>query len=154
MTGVSINFSTSEKATISSNLRFTSSLRHAQDGAVEVDVFAPGQLGMKAGAHLQQAGDAPLDLDLPAGRGGDAREDLEQGALAGPVAPDDAQYFALLDGKADIFERPQGFAVAVAVVGLPDLEQRVGLAARFGPPDFQVIGQGAGANLAQAVGFG
>ena len=127
---------------------------HAQDGAVEVDILAPGQLGVKAGAHLQQAGDAPFDLDLPAGGGGDAREDLEQGALAGAVAPDDAQHLALLDGEVDIFERPQGFAVAVAVVGLADLEQRVGFAARFGPPDFQVVGEGAGADLAQAVGFG
>ena len=37
---------------------------------------------------------------------------------------------------------------------LPDLEQRVGLAAQPRPPDVQVIGQGAGADLAQAVGFG
>ena len=38
---------------------------HAQDGAVEEDVLPPGQFGMKAGAHLQQAADAPVDLAPP-----------------------------------------------------------------------------------------
>ena len=45
---------------------------------------------MEAGADLQQAADAPADLDLAGGGGGDAREDLEPGALAGAVAADDA----------------------------------------------------------------
>ena len=34
---------------------------HAEDGAVEIDVLASGELGMKAGADLEQAGDAALD---------------------------------------------------------------------------------------------
>ncbi len=63
---------------------------------------------MEAGADLQQAADAPADLDLAGGGGGDAREDLEPGALAGAVAADDAdeadeaEDFALLDLEADI----------------------------------------------------
>ena len=35
--------------------------RHAEDGAVEIDVLAAGELGMKAGADLEQARDAALD---------------------------------------------------------------------------------------------
>ena len=85
---------------------------HAQDGAVQVDVLAPGQFGVEAGAHLEQAGDAALDLDPPAGGGGDAREDLEQGALAGAVAPDDPQHLALLDFERNVLERPERLTVA------------------------------------------
>ena len=32
-------------------------LRHAEDRAVEVDVLAPGELGVEAGAELEQRGD-------------------------------------------------------------------------------------------------
>ncbi len=60
---------------------------------------------MKAGADLQQAADAPPHLDHTAGGGGDAREDLEQCALAGTVAPDDAQRIALLDRERDVVQR-------------------------------------------------
>jgi hypothetical protein len=70
---------------------------HAHDGAVEVDVLAAGELGVKAGADFEQAGDAAFDLDLAGSGGGDARQDLEQGALARAVAADDAEHFALLD---------------------------------------------------------
>ena len=55
---MSRNFSTSAKATISSNFLRDLALRHAEDGTVEEDVFAAGQLGMKAGADLEQARDA------------------------------------------------------------------------------------------------
>ena len=34
---------------------------HAEDRAVEIDVLAAGQLGMKAGADLEQARDAAAD---------------------------------------------------------------------------------------------
>ena len=64
--------------------------RHAEDGAVQVDVLAAAELGVEARADLEQAADAAVDLDPALGRLGDAREDLEQGALAGAVAADDA----------------------------------------------------------------
>ena len=108
---------------------------------------------MNAGADLEQAADAPLDLDLAAGGGGDAREDLEQGALAGAVAADDAKDLALLDLEADVAQGPQLAALAVAVVFLPDLEQRVGPPARLGLPAVQVFAQGAAADEAEAVVF-
>ena len=34
---------------------------HAEDGAVQVDVLAAGQFGVKAGADFEQAGDPAVD---------------------------------------------------------------------------------------------
>ena len=127
---------------------------HAEDGAVEVDVLAPGQLGVEASADLEQAGDAPLHLDPSARRGGDAAQDLEQRALAGAVAPDHAEHLALLDFERHVAQRPDRLTGAVAVVALADSEQRVGLAAQPSPPQAQVVGQRAGADLTELIGFG
>ena len=38
---------------------------HAEDGAVEIDVLAAGQFGMKTGADLEQARHPALDLTRP-----------------------------------------------------------------------------------------
>ena len=91
---MSRNFSTSAKATISSNLRWISARRHAEDGAVEVDVLAAGELGVEAGADFEQAADAAAEVDAAGGRLGDAAEDFEQRDLAGAVAADDADDLA------------------------------------------------------------
>ena len=65
--------------------------RHAEDGAVEVDVLAAGQLGVKAGADFEQARRRGRGSSTrPSRRLGDARQDLQQRALAGAVAADDA----------------------------------------------------------------
>ena len=57
-------FSTSAKALrISSNLRLTSGLAHPEDGAVEKNIFASGQFGMKSRADFQQACHAATQLD-------------------------------------------------------------------------------------------
>ena len=61
---------------------------------------------MEASADFQETGDPAGQLDTPAGGVGDAGEDFEQGALAGAVAPDDADDFTLLDFEGDVFERP------------------------------------------------
>ena len=58
---------------------------HAEHRAVQVDVLAPGQLRMEAGADLEQAAHAPADLRPPLGRGRDPRQDLQQRRLAGAV---------------------------------------------------------------------
>ena len=60
------------------------------------------ELGMETGTNFQQAADTALDLDLPGGGRGDARQDLEQGALTGAVAADDAEDLALADLEADV----------------------------------------------------
>ena len=109
---MSRNFSTSAKATISSNLLFDFRAAHAEDGAVEKDVFAPGQFRMKAGADFEQAGHAPVDAHPACGRFGDAAEDFEQRALAGAVAADDADDFAAFDFEGNILERPELLASA------------------------------------------
>src|ERR1035437_3392697 len=42
---------------------FNLGLAHAQDRAIEIDVLAPSQLGMKAGADFQQTRHPPIDFD-------------------------------------------------------------------------------------------
>ena len=69
---------------------------------------------MKAGADLKQRRDAAADADLAAGRLGDAAQDLEQRALPRPVAADDAENLARLDGEGDVLERPE-----LGVIDLP-----------------------------------
>jgi hypothetical protein len=71
----------------------------AKDRAVEKHVFAAGQFGMEAGAHLQQRRDAAAQRGC-AGRGiGDARQDFQQRALAGAVGADDAEHFAFVSRR-------------------------------------------------------
>ena len=45
--------------------------RHAEDGGIEVDGFAPGEVGHEAGADFDQGGNAAIDLDRAAGGGAD-----------------------------------------------------------------------------------
>src|SRR6185369_15841941 len=78
-------------------------LGHAENCAVQVDIFPPGQLGMEAGAHLQQACYPAVNADPSACGFGNAAENLEQRGFAGAVAPDDADPIALLDLEGHIF---------------------------------------------------
>src|SRR5215475_853061 len=56
---------------------------HAEDRAVQVNVLAPAQLGMKSRADFEQAADATVKFNL-AGRGlGDARKDFKQCGFSG-----------------------------------------------------------------------
>jgi len=84
---------------------------HPQDRAVEVNVLPPGQLGVEAGAHLQQAGHPALDRHPPGARLGDAAQDLEQRTLARAVAPDNAHGFPAPDLEAHVLDRPDLFQV-------------------------------------------
>ena len=90
-------------------VEFSRDLRsaHAEDRAVEKDVLATGQFRVKAGADLEQAADAAAQPHPALGRLGDAAEDLEQRALAGAVAADDADDLALLDFEAHVLQRPK-----------------------------------------------
>src|SRR6266516_3437873 len=54
---------------------------HPDNAAVEVDVLAPRQLRMKAGADLQQATNAAVELHSPSRRLGNPAQDLQQRAL-------------------------------------------------------------------------
>ena len=80
---------------------------HAEDGAVEIDVFAAGQFGMKPGADFEHAGDPADELDASLVGFGDAADHLEQRRFAGAVAADDADDFAALDLEGNVLERPK-----------------------------------------------
>src|SRR5262249_34937662 len=67
---------------------------HAEDGAVEKDVFAACEFGVKAGADLEQAAHAAAQADFADSWLGDAGEDFQERRFAGAVAPDDADDFA------------------------------------------------------------
>jgi hypothetical protein len=82
-------------------------LAHAENRAVHVDVFAAGELGVKAGADLEQRADPAPELNPPFGRGDDAGEDLEQGALAGAVPAHDARHLAHADLEGHVAQRPE-----------------------------------------------
>ena len=107
MTGVSRNSSISENSTISSNLLDDLGARHAQNGAVEEDVLPSGEFLMKSGADLQEARDPAIDADSTLGGNGDAAQNFQQRALAGAVAADDADHFALLDAERNILQGPK-----------------------------------------------
>src|ERR1700722_4224836 len=90
---------------------------HSEYRAIEEDVFATGELRVKASPDLKEAGDAASEHRSPPGRLGNAAEDLQKCALARAVAADNAKYLALLDLEADVLQRPE----LLAFVTLDDL---------------------------------
>ena len=85
---------------------------HAEDRAIQEDVLASRQLGMEARPDFQQRADAAADLRLPPRRLDDARQHLEQRALARAVAADHADHFARLDVEGDTVQRPEAVLLA------------------------------------------
>src|SRR5690242_8710976 len=90
---------------------------HAENGAGEKRVFAPGQLGMEAGADFEERADAAVDFRPAFGGASDAGEDLEQRGFAGAIAADEAENFAFVDVERNVFEGPEGFGLAAAEEG-------------------------------------
>ena len=80
---------------------------HTKNRAVKKNVFSSRQFRMKSRAHFQQATDAAIDIGVSLARLGDARENFQQRALAGAVAPDDPDDLARRDLEADVAERPE-----------------------------------------------
>ena len=66
-------------------------LRQAEHDAVDEDVLAAGDLGVKAGAELDERRDAAVDAHGAARRLRDAGDELQRRALARAVAADDAE---------------------------------------------------------------
>ena len=83
-------------------------LFHPQDRPVEISVLTPGQLGVEAGADLQQRADPAVYFGIAFGGFGDAGEDFEQRAFAGPIPPDNAQHLAFGNIEGNVFQRPNG----------------------------------------------
>ena len=79
----------------------------AQDGAIEIDVLASGELGVEARAQLQQRGHAATNVDLASGGRERAAQDLQQRALAGAVTADDADGLAPAHGEVQPLQRPE-----------------------------------------------
>ena len=79
----------------------------AQDGAIEIDVLASGELGVEARAQLQQCSHATSDVDLTGSGRERAAQDLQQRALAGAVAADDTDGLAPAHGEVQPLQRPE-----------------------------------------------
>src|SRR5437867_2875993 len=80
-------------------VEFAADLRslHPENGAVEVYVLASCQLVVKPGSHFQKGANAAVNLPISFAGLGDAGQNLQEGALPGTVAPDDADDFAASD---------------------------------------------------------
>jgi hypothetical protein len=102
-------------------------LSHSEDRTIQVNVLASGEFRVKAGANFQQTGDTSSDLNIAGSRRGDARQQLKQSALAGPVATDDPNGVALTDLKIDVLQTPYNitFAFLIAVVLFAKLNEWV-----------------------------
>src|SRR5262249_19583828 len=73
-----------------------------EDRAVEIDVLPPGEVGVEAGAELEQRADATADVDPPRRRLDDPSEQPEQRRLPRAVPADDADRTAGLDADRDV----------------------------------------------------
>ena len=126
-------------------------LGHAHDGAVHVDVLAARHFRVEPGAHLEQRGNPPADVDLADGGRSDAREELQQCALARAVLADDADHVALLHAEIDVPQGPDELS-PVRAPGLADPQERVLLPQHVHrPPTVEVVAERARGHDAQAV---
>ena len=121
-----MNFSTSAKATISSNLRAVSRAAHAEDRAIQEYIFATGKFRMKAGADFKQTAHPAIEFHAARGGPGDARQDFEESGLAGAIAADEAEDFAGLDLESDIVQGPKVRVAIGTVVARPRISRRKG----------------------------
>src|SRR5262249_51262591 len=80
---------------------------HSQDAAVEVNILAPCQVWMKSGRHLDQGTETAIDLYRSRVWTKDARQDLEEGALARSVRANDAHDFAASELKVNVLQCPE-----------------------------------------------
>ena len=85
---------------------------HSEKRAVQINVIASRQVGVKAGADLEQARDSSAELDASGGGSRYPRQDLEECALAGAVVPDDAEHFTGCDVEVDVLKCPKSFLFA------------------------------------------
>src|SRR5215471_11455927 len=81
--------------------------RHTQDRSTQIHVFPAGQLRMEARPDLDQRRRPPIDRDLPGRRRRDARQQLQDRALAGTIVANNPQSLAALDLEAHLSHRPE-----------------------------------------------
>ena len=70
---------------------------------------------MEAGAHFEQARNPAIENHAAFRWRRDAREDLEQRALARSIAADDHHNLAAVDGEGNISQRPQNIRAFIVV---------------------------------------
>ena len=132
--------------------------RQSHHHPVEDDVFARGQLRVEADAELDEGRQPAGHLDPAGVRPVDAGEQLQQGALAGAVAADDAEELALLDLEGDPIEGPQLAELAGGEGSDDPLFQRVDPVGRNAERLVQVLDpdreRGAGAEWGGTLGVG
>src|SRR5262252_1514625 len=80
---------------------------HAHDRALQVDVLAAGEIGVKAGGDLDQRADAPVDRHLAARRPENLRQQLQDRRLAGTIRSDDAERLTGPDLERHVTGRPE-----------------------------------------------
>src|SRR5262249_16934612 len=98
---------------------------HAEDGAVQVNVLATGQLWVKAGPNFKQTPNAARQLDASCRRLCDSRKHFEERAFACAVAADDPDDFAASHLKGHILQCPKHLIVITADATLASLPQRL-----------------------------
>ena len=81
--------------------------RQAEERGVEVDVLAAGEIGVEAGAELEERREPPSITDGAGGGSQDPRDALQQRGLPGAVVADQAQRGPLRDVERDIAKRPE-----------------------------------------------
>ena len=84
-------------------------LSKAEDGAVQVDVLPAGEFRMEPSTQLEQGRQAAVDGGRSLVGPEDAGQHLEQRALAGSVAADDAERLSLLDVQGEVAQGPELF---------------------------------------------
>ena|SRR6516165_10246673 len=88
---------------------------HAEDGAIQENILASGQVRVKARANLQQRGNPAPQPRRSAGWLGNPAENLQKRALACSISTNDADDLAGLNGEGDAPEGPQ-FALLLVIV--------------------------------------
>jgi hypothetical protein len=101
--------------------------REPEDRGVEVDVLPAGEVAVEPGPQLEQRGQPATALDVPGRRREDAADDLEQGALARAVVPDEPRGAAGAERQVDVPQRPELLGVLLRAPGVdqPLLERLV-----------------------------
>src|SRR5262245_17702205 len=82
-------------------------LAHAEDRAIEEDVLPTGELGMEAGAQLEERGDLAVGLDPALFRAEDVSHALQQLALARAVLADEREGRPFGHVEGHVAQRPE-----------------------------------------------
>lgn len=101
-------------------VKFARDLRpsHAEDRAAQKNVFTSGQFAVEAGSDLQEAAYSPVQLNAPAGRLGNSRQDFKESRLPCAITTDYPKHLARPDLDADILQGPHRWEVSTQMYSL------------------------------------